>query len=388
MKYLIVISLIILLLTACKKEAMEQDIKPPFTQAFSTSHSKAAAIQAIMNEYTNKGLPGVVVALYDKEGRWEGASGFSKIETRERLHPGFIHAAASITKTYIAAAFLRLKELHLVNLDTTITTYIDNPIKPSLGNGNAITVRMLLNHSSGIADYIEEPAFRLRWLNNLSQQWTTDDVLKFINTHRLLFHPGLQHHYSNSNYMLLSIILEKITGKQEGVWLKENILDRAGLSHTFYRTGPEFLQGLPLANYYIDRFGDGRLQNVSVAARAEIYSERGDGGLVATGLDVVAFMDALVKGNIISSASLKEMKTWFKQSEYGLGLETGFNYNNQIQYGHMGSVFGGSSLLLYFEKQETSLFIGANTDGSLISGPTMKLYHDMKNSIAGYIASQ
>ena len=388
MKFLPLISLCILLFPACRKEAMQQKTLPPLTQPFKIDHSKAAAVQAIIDEYTGKGIPGIVVALQDKEGTWEGASGFSKIETGEKLSPGFVHAAGSITKTYMAAAFLRLKELHLVNLDTTITGYIPNPVKWSLGNGAAITVRMLLNHSSGIPDYIADPAFRLHWLNDLSQQWMTGDVQKYIYNHNLLFDPGSNYRYSNSNYILLSIILEKITGKGEGDWLKENIFDKVGLTHTYYKTGPEFLENLPLPNYYLDRYGDGRLQNVSLAARTEIYSERGDGSLVATALDLVAFMNALVKGDIITTASFNEMKTWFKQSEYGLGLETGFNYNKQVQYGHPGSVFGGASLLLYFEKQETSLFIGATTDGSLIGGKTLTLYHEMKNKIATYIASQ
>jgi D-alanyl-D-alanine carboxypeptidase len=378
----------VLLFPACRKEAMEQKISPAFTQPFKTDHSKAMAIQAIIDEFASKGIPGIVVAVHDKEGTWEGTSGFAKIETGEKLKPGFVHAAGSITKTYVAAAFLRLKELQQVNFDVPITTYIPNPVKASLGNGNAITVRMLLNHSSGIPDYIEDPTFGLHWLNDLSQQWTTNDVLKFIYNHNLLFAPGADYEYSNSNYILLSIILEKITGKQEGAWLKENIFDKAGLTHTYYRTGPEFLEHLPLPNYYLDRYGDGRLQNVSLAARTEIYSERGDGGLVATALDLAAFMNALVKGNILTAASLNEMKTWFKQSEYGLGLETGFNYNKQVQYGHLGAVFGGASLLLYFEKQETSLFIGVTTDASLISGKTLSLCHEMKNKIAEYIAAQ
>jgi D-alanyl-D-alanine carboxypeptidase len=141
-----------------------------------------------------------------------------------------------------------------------------------------------------------------------------------------------------------------------------------------------------MLNYYLDRYGDGRLQNVTLPTKIEIYSELGDGGLVATAIDFVSFMDALVNGQIVSAATYNEMKK-ATFNDYGLGIDI-FKYQNKPQYGHSGAVFGGASLMLHFEEQNTVVFIASNTDGALIGGKTLMLYHEMKNKIGDYLASQ
>lgn len=141
-----------------------------------------------------------------------------------------------------------------------------------------------------------------------------------------------------------------------------------------------------MPNYCQDRYGDGSLQKVTLPTKVEIYSELGDGGLVATALDFVAFMDALVNGHIVSASSYNEMKKAYF-NDYGLGIDM-YKFQEKPQYGHSGAVFGGASLMLYFEEQQTVVFIASNTDGALVGGKTLMLYHEMKNKIGDYIASQ
>ncbi|PSR54725.1 hypothetical protein AHMF7605_15025 [Adhaeribacter arboris] len=374
--------------SSCEKEAFEQAIsKAVYSQPFKTDHSKAAAIQAIIDEYTRKGLPGIVVAIKDAEGVWEGTSGYAQIESNTKLTPGFVHAGASLTKMYAATAVMQLYEQHLIDLDKSITQYLPATITSKITQSEAITVRMLLNHTSGIPDYLENnDNFKLKWFNNLAKGWTTEEALAEAYHKPFLFVPGTQFSYANINYVLLSLLIEHVTGQREGDYLKEHILNKLNLQHTFYKVQPDYLSKLAMPNYYLDRYGDGRLQNATSIAKAEIRSELGDGGLVATGIDFVTFMDALANGRIVSQQSLAAMKT-FNQGEYGLGLQNGFNYKNKFQYGHIGSVLGGAAMMLYFEEQKTALYVGSNVDVSFEVGKSLFLYHEMKNKVSEYIAS-
>lgn len=352
-----------------------------------SNHSKAAAIQAIIDKYTLKGVPGVSVAIKDSEGSWEGVSGYAKIETNQKLKNGFVYPAASITKTYLAVALLRMTEMGLINLDKTIVNYLPDSIAGKISNSKTITVRMLLNHTSGIPDYINNIDFKFYRFNNLSSGWTIEKALSYVFNKPLLFPPGSSFAYSNNNYILLSMLIENVTKVSEGEWLRENIFKPLDLKNTFYKIDPEYLNGLQMPDFYLDRFGNGRLENVTQPSRNEIESELGDGGLVAGSIDFVNFMDALMNNKIISHKSLDQMKQFGAKSEYGLGIETGYKYNNKTQYGHQGAVFGGFSLLLYFEEQKTSFYISINADASLVGGKTLVLCHELKNEIANYLAS-
>jgi D-alanyl-D-alanine carboxypeptidase len=297
-----------------------------------------------------------------------------------------VHAGGSITKIYTAAAIMKLHEQNKLELDKPIATYLPASVATRIQRADIITVRMLLNHTSGIRDYIDNPTFRLHWFNNLSRRWTVEEALSYAYDRPLQFEPGSAFAYSNNNYVLLSLIISQVTGQEEALWIRDAILTPQNLNRTYYKVQPEYLEGLAMPNFYLDRYGDGRLQNVTLPTKVEIYSELGDGGLVATAIDFVSFMDALVKGQIVSMESYKEMKK-AHFNDYGLGIDI-FKYQDKPQYGHSGAVFGGASLMLYFEEQETVVFIASNTDGALVGGKALMLYHEMKNKIGNYLASQ
>jgi D-alanyl-D-alanine carboxypeptidase len=389
MKTLLTRILLVLMccLAGCTNKAFEEALdQKPIPQPYKIDHSRAEDLQAILAKYTAKGLPAAVLAIKDNEGVWEGSSGFAKIENGTKLSPGFVHAAGSITKIYTATAILMLQEQGKLGLDNPIADYLPALVASKISKSGTITVRMLLNHSSGIPDYIDNPNFRLKWFNKLAEGWPADDALAYAYNKPLLFEPGTAFAYSNNNHMLLSLMIAHVSGQEEAAWMRDNIFVPLNLQKTYYKIQPEYLEGLPMPNYYLDRYGGGRLQNVTLPTKVEIYSELGDGGLVATALDFVHFMDALVKGQIISMASYNEMKT-AAFNDYGLGIDI-YRYQDLPQYGHSGAVFGGASLLLYFQEQATTVYIASNTDGALVGGKTLMLYHEMKNEIGDYMASQ
>ena len=384
-KFALVLGLAITWL-GCSKEIFEQPVRDTkFPQAYKSDHTLGLKINSIIQEYSKKGLPGISVAIADGEGVWEGAAGYARIEDNQPMSNGGVHAGGSVSKIYTATAIMMLHEQQKLQLDRSIDNYLPRHIAGKIKGAGNITVRMLLSHRSGIPDYIADDNFRLHWFNDLSQRWDLEKILKFVNRRNYL-EPDAAYQYSNTNYVLLSLIIEHVGQRQEGEWMSDNVFHPNGLKYTFYKNSKDFLDGFAMPNFYMDRFGDGRLQNVSLPTRVEIYSEYGDGGLVATSLDFVSFMQSLTKHKIIGSKSLEIMSTPTKESEYGLGLDL-FNYGKKLQFGHQGAVFGGSSLLLYFKEQELALFIAANCDATLVGGKTLHLFHEMKNRICELVAA-
>lgn len=382
---IVTLALAILSLSGCEKEAYEEPIQTPIAQPFKADHSKAAGIQKIIDKYTQKGLPGIVVGLKDAEGVWEGTSGYAKIETKQKLTPGLIHANGSLTKMYTAACILKLYEQNKIDLDKPIATYLPANIAKNISGSDKITVKMLLSHTSGIPNYKDDVNFTLKWFNDFTRDWTWEEALAYSYNKSVAFSPGSQYSYADVNYMLLSIILTQITQTQHGEFLRDVILEPLGLKHTYYKIQPEYLERLPMPNYYLDRYGDNRLQNITLPNTKELYMELGEGGLVATALDYVTFMEALATGKVISPATFTLMKTPVL-NDYGLGLGH-YEYQGKHQVGHSGALIGVSSFMLYLEEQETAVFISTNMNTDLIGGPTAALYYDMRNEIANYLAS-
>jgi len=372
-------------LFSCEKEAYEGPIQTPISQPFKVNHSKAAEIQKIMDKYTQKGLPGIVVGLKDAEGLWEGTSGYAKIENKQKLTPGLVHANGSLTKMYTAACILKLKEQNKIDLEKPITTYLPTSIASNITDADKITVKMLLSHTSGIPNYKDDVNFTLKWFNDFTRNWTWEEALAYSYNKPTRFTPGTQYFYADVNYMLLSVILTQITHTQPGEFLRDAILEPLGLKHTYYKIQPEYLEHLPMPNYYLDRYGDNRLQNISLPNKQELYMEQGEGGLVASALDYVSFMEALATGKIISPATFTLMKTPVL-NDYGLGLGN-YEYQGKKQVGHSGALIGVSSLMLYLEEQKTAVFIATNMNTDMIGGPTAALYYEMRNEIANYLAS-
>ena len=372
-------------LISCEKEPYAEPTQTPISQTFKLNHSKAAEIQKIIDEYTGKGLPGIVVGLKNAEGLWEGTSGFSKVETNQKLTPGLVHANGSITKMYTAACILKLKEQNKIDLDKSIATYLPAPIATNITGSDKITVKMLMSHTSGIPNYKDDLNFTMKWYNDFARRWTWEEALAYSYNKPSLFPPGTKYSYADVNYMLLSLMIDFVTKTQPGEFLRDNILEPLGLQHTYYKIQPEYLENLPMPNYYLDRYGDSRLQNITLPNKQELYMELGEGGLVATALDYVTFMDALATGKVISQDSFNEMKTPV-MGYYGLGISN-YDYLQKHQYGHSGALIGVSSQMLYFEEQKTSVFISTNMNTDMIGGPTAALYYEMRDKINNYLAS-
>ena len=331
-------------------------------------HSLKAPLQAIMDKYVKRGLPGAVIGIKDQEGYWVGTAGFAQLETQTRMEPCQVHLGYSVTKTFTATAVMRLVEQGKMELDRTIQTYLPDKIANNIPGRDKITVRQLLNHTSGLPDFFDMLSWQSDWLSNPSKIRTKEANLETIYNKSLRFEPGTDWQYSNTNYLLLAFIIEHVTKQNHAQVLKELVLDRANLN-IYYKIQPAYLEELPLPNFYSDRFANGNLENIT---RAHVntygYSDNGSGGIAAAPADFMFFLDALRKGLIVSGTSLQQMQQWVKGKhsadwEYGLGFEYYQYGGGQAELGHGGTGIGGRTLLLHSPDNDITFFIATNLGG-------------------------
>src|SRR4051812_15155215 len=163
-------------------------------------------------------FPGVALAVTTPRGTWSGAAGVADVTTAAPLTPDATFRIASVTKSFTAAATLRLVEDHRLGLDDPIDRHLSAetlaPLRAGGYDVHAITIRQLLSHRSGLAgDYAQLPDYVEFVVENPQHHWTRAEQVKFVTTRtRPLSAPGAEEHYSDTGYILLGEVLERVTG--------------------------------------------------------------------------------------------------------------------------------------------------------------------------------
>ncbi|HEY4327050.1 MAG TPA: serine hydrolase domain-containing protein [Mucilaginibacter sp.] len=333
-------------------------------------YSKSDSLHSIMKRYIKAGIPGVAMALYtEKEGWWAGAEGYASMETKKLMDNCNLQYLQSVSKSYMAVAILQLHEQGKIDLDAPTTKYLPLKYAGYIKNPGDITVRMLLNHTSGIPEYSDDPAFVSYVVQHPLQKLTTEFVIGTIKNKEPMFAPGSKHHYSNTNYELLAVIADAITG-DHAAYIQKNIFKKLGLKNTFYRNDPNYLHYHELVDSYWDVLNTGRPANITAMQKANVSSYIGDDGIVCTPVDAVKFLKGLMEGKLLSETSVNEMKKWVNDDKgkpvYGLGLEY-FEAGGIEAYGHSGGGVGAGCILLYIPAVKTYIFLATNI-GTLFEG--------------------
>jgi D-alanyl-D-alanine carboxypeptidase len=346
-------------------------------------HAKVDSIQQAIQQLVNEGVSGVALAVYSGEGWWTTSAGFARIEDKTPMQPCHLQYLQSISKTYMAVAILKLYEQGKIDLEAPITRYLPEKYSRYITDAEKITVHMLLNHTSGIAEYNAIPAYFTRLIQHPDYAFTALEYLQYIDGKALSFAPGSQYSYRNTNYVILALIADALTG-DHAAFISTTIFKTLGLTETFYRSEPGYLNYPNVVNAYWDRYSDGIVENASVLQRNNVVALIGDDGIVATPADAVKFLRGLMEGKLLSAATLELMKSWAKDRKgnptYGLGLDYA-TFNKQIAYGHSGGGIGAGCQLYYFPKKNCYIFVGINlgtvTDSPLhaaVKKATDKLY--------------
>jgi D-alanyl-D-alanine carboxypeptidase len=258
-------------------------------------------------------LPGVAVAI-DQGGRTVKLAGygFANVELRVPVTAQTVFQIQSVTKQFTATAVMMLAEQGKLSVDATVATYLDG-VPPSW---NAITVRHLLTHTSGIKDFINEPTTSLRL------ETTDEEVFRATAARPLNFQPGEKYAYSNSNYHLLAMIIRKLTGQAYGDFLQERIFRPLGMAQTRVVSWSDIIPNRA-AGYNRE---DNQLRNGEFIA--ESILSYGGGGILSTAEDMSKWDLALRSERLLKRSSLDQMwsatklnnGTW---SNYGFGWGIG-----------------------------------------------------------------
>ena len=195
MKHLILALFFLIILCSFQRRAVVRNIEEGKQPVHKKAHSMKDSIDAIVNKYVQKGIPGIQVAIQNPEGWMISNGGYSNVEKKLSMENAKTSWLFSITKTYSAVLALRLQEKKLLKLDEPIKTYLPVEIYTRIPKSSEINVRMLLNHSSGIANFTESPAFFQLQLERPSIQPTRQEILEMIYDKPLLFDPSTDFQY-------------------------------------------------------------------------------------------------------------------------------------------------------------------------------------------------
>lgn len=333
---------------------------------------KYRKIQKYMDQATHDKLSGVLVYIQQpKYGEWTGASGYADVSSRQPLLPDHIFSLASVGKMYNAVAIMKLAEEGKLKLDDRISEYVSQEIVNGLPNGNAITIRQLLGHTSGLVNYDADPELNRLYLGGLLKLDTLSHVnalKRYVFGRKALCVPGTEYHYSSTNYLLLAMIMDRVAPEGHTRYLRR-LIGQRGLMNTWYRESP------PANNVHY--YGDLDQNNVLEDLTAQTFETTnwfmGDDGVYATVVEAAHFLQDLMKGKILSDESLKAMMTWDnkRKPDYGLGLMADKSFPYGFLLGHSGRGIGATVDLYYFSKQDMTVAIFCNT-GLRASAPGFK----------------
>ncbi len=366
-KYVANIIVSLLFLMGCS--TMEMDLPHESctgSETINPNHPKANALQVKLDQIVELGVPGIVLVLKDPNGIWASTSGLSKIETQIPMETCHLQFGQSVAKMYMATAILLLYQEGRIDLDERISAYLPQSTISNIANADQATVRMLLNHTSGIPEYNDRPNYVTYLLQHPLHKFAVDDYLDYVRGVSPKFSVGAKHSYTNTNYILLALIADEITGNHKQ-FIREEILSPQGLNNTYYHNDG-FMELPELVNTYWDRYSNGIIENCSEMHRTNVGSLIGDDGIIATPMDYITFLERLLSNQILSETTMEEMLDFVPSDDdseaYGLGIRQEF-YRGREELGHTGGGIGAGCILGYYRESDTYYFIGINLGVSI-----------------------
>lgn len=312
-----------------------------------------SALQTALDANRPAEVPGAVAAILTPEGEWFGASGVANVAENRPLRPDDRFEAGSITKTFVAATLLQLVENGQISLNDTLTTWLTTSLTDPIPNASEITIKQLLNHTSGIADYLD--IFTARAVTNPTlflQEWEPEQLVGFVNGVEPFFAPGTDWRYSNTNYILAGEVIESVTGNGYGQEIRDRILNPLGLDNTFV-FGEEEIPGGYISSYW-DFNRDGVLDDLSIT---NLSWASAAGSIISNAEDLADFFDGLlVDGALLEPETLSQMLDTQpvdspNYDSYGLGIGT-LESRDRFWYVHRGQTLGFRSNLWYSPLEE------------------------------------
>ncbi|MFE6497269.1 serine hydrolase domain-containing protein [Streptomyces sp. NPDC057748] len=313
------------------------------TAAESAGHGSAtdqARLQEILQRLTTAdGAPGALVEARDRRGSTVLTSGVADVRSQAPLHRESRFRIGSMTKMFTATTMLQLVGEHRVRLDAPVERYLPGVVRGHGNDGRKITVRQLLQHTSGLPDFLDHLKPQEVVADPLVR-YDPRDLVDMALKYPRVFEPGTDWDYSNTNYLLAGLIIEKVTGHTYAREVRERIIEPLHLRETSVPRGSAIPRPHPRG--YAQPGQDVPLLDIT-----EVDPSVGGaaGGMISSGTDLNRFLGALLRGDLLHPAELREMmRTRDTGNEdgraYGLGLESRPLPGGGLYWGHAGDFLG------------------------------------------------
>lgn len=310
---------------------------------------------SLVNAYLqSSGAPSAAVAVIrGKDTLLYKGYGMANLPSSRATTPATIYEIGSITKQFTAAAIMRLVEANKIKLDDDMSKYVPQfPLQ-----GKTVTIRQLLNHTSGIHSYTSSPEWRKTWDQPLSPA----AIVAFVAKDTFDFAPGTAYRYNNTGYVLLGMIIEKVAGQKYADYLNASFFKPLGMTRTSYcpskTTDPGFASG----------YSRGPDRNAIPLTYLDLSHPFAAGALCSTVGDLVKWQRALASGKVVSPASYKLMTTPGTLNNgsairYGFGLVPGNQLGHET-VSHGGGINGFTTASIFVPGDTLSVNVFTNFDG-------------------------
>ncbi len=331
------------------------------------THPKRDRFQALLAEGARDGLPGIVAYVRTPDGdTWIGAAGMADLAYREPMRRCNHMLIASVSKVFTATMVLRLDERGLLSIDDKLDRYLDDSITDNLQNGHDVTLRQMLNHTSGLYDYLDPISYDLDTIQDPSRALSQEQKLVYAYGRPATNRPGEAFSYSNTNYLLLGMVIEKVTGRFLGEMFRTELFDPLDLASGYYGSHHDPIPPATPRGYFL-LFGDHRLVDSRHLYINDLNT--GDGGVAINMQDMGTFIEELFAGGIVSASALAQMtgdtveipgdQRGLYWTADGLGVEI-YDTPYGRAFGHTGAIYGFLTVLFHFPATGSTLAFSIN----------------------------
>jgi len=337
------------------------------------------------------GLPCLSIAIGVGDSiAWAGTAGYSDLINKVPVKTNDRFGVGSITKTFVASVILQLAEEGNVDLDKTAADYVDLDIVRDVPNADKATLRQLLNHQSGVPTW----EFEKNWIHKgrgdqfeIGKIWGKTETLRYVSSELVGadFKPGLRYAYSNTNYTLLGLVVEAVTGNDAAAEIRDRIFKTLRMENTFL----ESFEDIPGGYVHHYHYATPQFEEVAgihksfreirpyvvETTTANLSPEWTAGGMVSSASDLVRWAQAIRNGTLLGPEMQKEVFAYYPPVEPGNGrveymqgvMKINNFYKGHSVYGHSGGTLGFTAMMYWLEDTDIIVVMLTNV-GRMHSG--------------------
>ncbi|MEE1753640.1 serine hydrolase domain-containing protein [Streptomyces sp. SP18CS02] len=344
----------------------------PATAADGKAGGEHRGTQEAIDAVVRAGVPGMLVQTQDRRGTWNGTAGVADRRTgRERL-PQDRYRVGSITKTFVATVLLQLEAEGRLDLDDPVERWLPGVVRGNGHDGRKITLRQLLNHTSGVYNVTADPGFQKKvfgpdFLRHRYDTWTPGQLVALAMTHEPDFAPGTDWRYSNTNYVLAGMVVEKAAGRPYAKEVERRILKPLKLRATSL-PGTDARMPSPSGRAYSTLGVQGPEAKIHDVTELNPSIAGAAGEMISNSADLQRFVQALMKGRLLPPRQMKELTDTVATGDegsptrYGLGLMSQKLSCGKEVWGHTGGIHGSGSGMMTTRDGRHSLALNVNGD--------------------------